>query len=444
MKIIKTLENIRSKWQLRVSDRRDIMGVENNARYDDDNWITINGTHVMVGEGGTIKGSSPAVQKIKKSGKNYSEAKRDREKKQSGGGHDWEIKPGKIAYPGKEMKQGEGDIVYSPASKPEKEEKDPWGNRGPDKEYVNTNKSNDFGYTIIGGNGDMTQARIWAEQKAVREGKDSYIDPETGETVYIGANVFTDPKTGKTYQMKMSEPTGNKTETLDPFSGPQLAIAKPGDNDYSEASDETRGRERMEWLLNHPKYRSGSIKGNNVYDTNVGQIGKQSEPKSFCDTLDRARESRDPSTIWRVDKQTPEEMAINHPGAKCYTTQGGSAYAVDKSGDIFGLCKNTNDPAKGKDILKEAVSRGGNKLDSYDGNHEFYSKCGFQAVSWCKWDEKYKPSGWDPSRDNREDIVFYKYVGVGNVTTQDLNAFKDSVPASKDYGAAGQMRNENM
>lgn len=384
MKIIKTLENIRSKWQLRVSNRRDIMGVENNARYDDDNWITINGTHVMVGEGGTIKGSSPAVQKIKKSGKNYSEAKRDREKKQSGGGHDWEIKPGKVAYPGKEKKQGEGDIVYSLASKPEKEEKDPWGNRGPDKEYVNTNKFNDFGYTIIGGNGDMTQARIWAEQKAVREGKDSYIDPETGETVYIGANVFTDPKTGKTYHMP------------------------------------------------------DSINGN------VGHIGKQSEPKSYCDTLNKAKEACRSDISWRVDKQTPENIAENHPGAKCYTTDGGSAYAIDEKGDIFGLCKNPNDSRRGVDILAEAVERGGTKLDSYDGNHRFYSESGFEAVSWCKWNDDFKPDGWNEKDHKREDIVFYKYVGKENVTTRSLADFKKKVKPSSDYDMAKEARDLKM
>lgn len=73
-------------------------------------------------------------------------------------------------------------------------------------------------------------------------------------------------------------------------------------------------------------------------------------------------------------------------------------------------------------------------LDSYEGNHEFYVKCGFEPVSWCKWNGEYAPDDWN-KEFGKEDIIFYKYVGVGNVKREHTHVddFKASVPQATDY-----------
>ncbi len=76
-------------------------------------------------------------------------------------------------------------------------------------------------------------------------------------------------------------------------------------------------------------------------------------------------------------------------------------------------------------------------------NRVFYGKCGFEPVSWYKWDDEYKPGGWkEPCK--REDIIFYKYVGVGKTSGMTKEDFKTSVPASKDYDTAQKARDEEL
>ena len=170
--------------------------------------------------------------------------------------------------------------------------------------------------------------------------------------------------------------------------------------------------------------------------------------KTFTKNLDLAKKSQNPRNAWRVSGMSREDLREWHPNAKLHVTDGGSTIAID-NGDIVGVCKNAGDSLSGKRLLEYAVKNGGNKLDSYDGNHEFYTlKCGFEPVSWCEWDDAYtdeaKKQGWDEKLDRKESIVFYKYVGVGKVKNLDLDEFKESVPASKSYDDAKDARDKSM
>ncbi len=89
-----------------------------------------------------------------------------------------------------------------------------------------------------------------------------------------------------------------------------------------------------------------------------------------------------------------------------------------------------------------AVENGGKKLDSYEENHDFYIKKGFEPVSWCKWSDEFTPPDWEAGRDKKEDIVFYRY--TGKVGTEKLSDFKKRVPASVDYGAAAKDRDDSL
>ncbi|KAB0577241.1 PBSX family phage portal protein [Fusobacterium naviforme] len=150
-----------------------------------------------------------------------------------------------------------------------------------------------------------------------------------------------------------------------------------------------------------------------------------------------------PDAAWRVTDMSQADFEEEHPGSVCHVTAGGSTAAVTKDGDIVSVCKNPGDTIGGKELLRQAVEAGGTKLDSYEGNHGFYIKCGFEPVSWCKWDGQYAPDGWDSKRDKPEDIIFYKYTG-GRSEYKTASAFKEAVQASADYGAAQQARDDNM
>ncbi|WP_099321113.1 phage portal protein [Anaerococcus sp. Marseille-P3625] len=134
---------------------------------------------------------------------------------------------------------------------------------------------------------------------------------------------------------------------------------------------------------------------------------KEVEPKEFVKALSEAIESMPKYKRWRVSSKTEEECQ----DLKCYRTDGGSVFAITNQGDIEAVCKNSNDNIRGRDLLKEAVRLGGKKLDSFIGNHKFYSEIGFTAYSRCKFDKNYKPPLWREGYDKEEDIAFYVYDG---------------------------------
>lgn len=180
-----------------------------------------------------------------------------------------------------------------------------------------------------------------------------------------------------------------------------------------------------------------------------GDFGGASTEK-FCTAVQAAKDSRPADDAWRVTAMDKDEFESEHPGSCCHITPGGSVAAVTKDGDIVSVCKMAGDKTiSGTQLLKIAVDAGGVKLDSYEGNHGFYLNCGFEPVSWCKWEDEYAPSGWTATRDSREDIVFYKYTGSSQhyskpEAEQHLKDFKQSVAASADYYAARDTRNNSL
>ena len=173
--------------------------------------------------------------------------------------------------------------------------------------------------------------------------------------------------------------------------------------------------------------------------------------KTFTKKLAAAKKSQNPENAWRVSSMSSQEMADWHPNARMHITDGGSTIAID-NGDIVAVCVGPGDGKggmlRGHDILAYAVKNGGTKLDSYEGNHQFYARNGFEAVSRCQWDSAYEDSakaqGWNPDRDNREDIIFYKYVGVGNVKNQTLADVRKNIPYSADYDTAYSERDKEV
>lgn len=203
--------------------------------------------------------------------------------------------------------------------------------------------------------------------------------------------------------------------------------------DAWKALEEKTGKSQKDF------YKGSGQEGNDKIKTSV-------DKNDFIKKLFYARNSNSDDSKWRVSKLVMEDFQKEHPNAKLHITDGGSTIGIS-NGDIFGVCKNTADKEmSGSTLLQFAVNNGGNKLDSFEGNHDFYIRNGFEPISWCEFDERFKPDGWRKGTDKPERIIFYKYVGKDKVTEKykDANNFFNEVKKSEDYDTAKEKRNAEI
>lgn len=161
---------------------------------------------------------------------------------------------------------------------------------------------------------------------------------------------------------------------------------------------------------------------------------RQIKSTEFHKSIDEAKNSRPEADRWRVDVHDAKDYDDRE--CKLFVTAGGSTVAVDKDGDIISVCRKSGDVrGVGAELLAEAVRNGGVKLDSFGGNHKFYTSNGFEPVSWTPFNEQYAPPGWKDSGCGKEEVIFYRYVGKGNVKYTDKEAFlRDTKPFTGDDG----------
>lgn len=165
--------------------------------------------------------------------------------------------------------------------------------------------------------------------------------------------------------------------------------------------------------------------------------------KEFVASLSNAKKSISPNDAWRVSSPSAEEFDEEHPDARKYVTKGGSTIAITPDGDIVGVCHNMGDIVSGSDMLSFAVKNGGKKLDAFRKLWRFYSKNGFEPVSWTPFDEQYAPPGWDAERDEKEPVIFWKHTGR-HTAYKDSDDFLNSVEPSKSYDDAKQKRDAEV
>lgn len=177
----------------------------------------------------------------------------------------------------------------------------------------------------------------------------------------------------------------------------------------------------------HPRDNSGRFcaadgtgggADNGADDTSFSNCTAQ----EFHDAISSAKNSRDVKDRWRVDVHDADE----YNGDTLHVTKGGSTVAVTSDGDIISVCKMRGDTIKGAELMKMAVENGGVKLDSFGGNHNFYTSCGFEPVSWTPFNRDYAPEGWNPEIHKAEPVVFYRY--TGNTNQPSLEKFLDNTP----------------
>lgn len=178
------------------------------------------------------------------------------------------------------------------------------------------------------------------------------------------------------------------------------------------------------------KAETFKVKPKNIFKT---------DSKQFFNNMAKAKELTPPENRWRVD--THEES--DYKNDKLFTTDGGSCVAIEPSGNIVSVCRNLNDKSvRGKDLLEIAVKNGGDRLDAFGGLYDFYTKQGFEPISWVEFDENYKPDGWRKGVDKPEPVIFYKYTGKQTETSYE--DFIKNVAPSKDYDSAQEIRDRSI
>lgn len=161
-------------------------------------------------------------------------------------------------------------------------------------------------------------------------------------------------------------------------------------------------------------------------------------PSKFKLDFDFAKSTLPKGGEWRVDDTYTVE---DYTHKRLLELQGGSVVAITNDGDIVSVCKNKNGNDKGSQLLTVAVANGGNKLDAFgEGLYNFYTKNGFEPVSWTPFNEEYAPHDWVKGRDKPEEVVFYMY--TGKTTSMTYGEFISSVPASAEYDDAKLIRDK--
>lgn len=176
-------------------------------------------------------------------------------------------------------------------------------------------------------------------------------------------------------------------------------------------------RDIMKWDESlHPRDENGRFTS--------GGGAPNSTPEDFAAAVAAAQATCPPEKAWRVSAYDADHYKS---GIKVlHVTEGGSCFAVTEDGDIVSVCGSANDSqTRGRDLMRMAVENGGVKLDSFAGNHGFYTKMGFEPVSWTPFNEEYAPPGWK-AEYQKEPVIFYKY--TGNTNQPSVAEFTSKVP----------------
>lgn len=172
----------------------------------------------------------------------------------------------------------------------------------------------------------------------------------------------------------------------------------------------------------------------------VGLECRTVSAEEFKKIFDEAKATQNPKDAWRVDDtHTVEDYGHD----RLFVTNDGSVIAIEEDGNIISVCKNTHGNDRGSDLLRFAVENGGDRLDAFGETlFKFYTKNGFEPVSWTKFNEEYAPHDWRKGKDSPEPVIFYRYTGRANAIG--YNEFRASVKASADYDTAKEIRDGGM
>lgn len=112
------------------------------------------------------------------------------------------------------------------------------------------------------------------------------------------------------------------------------------------------------------------------------------------------------------------EAELQH--STCYLSKDGlTGYVLDAQGDLQNLFNNGG-KGMGREALLHAIEHEAKTLDCFDGFlPHLYSSFGFVATGRMKFNDEYKPAGWDLGKLGRPDVVFMAYQGGARDTLKE-------------------------
>ena len=146
------------------------------------------------------------------------------------------------------------------------------------------------------------------------------------------------------------------------------------------------------------------------------ELGGDSGAKAFHDAIVAAKS--DSKFEAAVHVYEPDE----YKGMRLFLTADGNNGFALKGDDIVSLFKHSNATGVAGVSLQLATEEGGRRLDCFDTQLPFiYAKAGFTPVARLKWNEDYKPPGWDKTtfkefNKGEPDVVFMVHSSAERLT----------------------------
>lgn len=141
-----------------------------------------------------------------------------------------------------------------------------------------------------------------------------------------------------------------------------------------------------------------------VSSDSISEVGKE-DLKVYVKEL-KARKRRHVLTIPSIQ----EFKQALKDGSKVFMTKNKKAgFVIDKNGDIQKVFNNSGVKGVGKELMIEAIARGGRTLDCFDQFLPgYYRKYGFITVGRDKFNPKYASPYWDLDEHGTPDVVYMK------------------------------------
>lgn len=272
-------------------------------------------------------------------------------------------------------------------------------------------------YKVAKETGFLTINEIRAEENR------NYIEGMDVINVGLGSVLY-DVKTGKYYT-----PNTGETQSIDEAEPKaELPEARDVELRYNHNHDGKTGR-----------FTGGGIGSVTTFTDSHGTTVKfrRAEGKEFKQALIDARASQPVDKRWRVDAKSYNP--VDYDGMQCYITEKGSVVAIKPDGCIISVCTKINPETeeaedRGRSLMEFAFKRGGTHGDSYEGNYEFYKKCGMTPVSRCDFDtdigEKFV-DGWKEAGSPKEIII--GFVKMDKPYTKTIEEFRKETPKAANY-----------
>jgi SAM-dependent methyltransferase len=164
------------------------------------------------------------------------------------------------------------------------------------------------------------------------------------------------------------------------------------------------------------------------------EVKPQELAKEYNERISKVKEET-PDQMWSVDKPSEADIVEAARGDRIVKGDGGMVM-VKPDGDIVGLFKDT--PGKkgvADQLIKDAVAKGGTKLDNFDGYlTKIYERNGFRVASRIPFDPAQAPKDMPASEAAKKpDVVFMVNDPAGKIPAEQLNRKFESYEDAMKY-----------